>query len=116
MEMCEILSVMYGSSIFSRVFAMTERNEMDLCNVPGFMSLLGFSIGMMFASFHMCGMMLFSDMLYMLVRCESKRSDIFEVPHVDFIRSRGVAVNIIVVVCSMCYFLSMCYLCCIFCD
>ena len=33
------------------------------------MSLLGF--GMMSASFHMCGMMLFSDMLYMLVRSAS---------------------------------------------
>ena len=33
------------------------------------MSLLGFGIDMMLASFHMCGMMLlFSDILYMLVK------------------------------------------------
>ena len=33
-----------------------------------FMSLFGFGIVMMFASFHVCGMMLlFSDVLYMLV-------------------------------------------------
>ena len=34
-----------------------------------FMSLLGFGIDMMLASFHLCGMMLlFSDILYMLVK------------------------------------------------
>ena len=33
------------------------------------MSLLGFGISMMFANFHVCGMMLFSDTLYMLARC-----------------------------------------------
>ena len=37
-------------------------------DVPMFMSLFGFGIGMLFASFHVCGMMLsFSDRLYMLV-------------------------------------------------
>ena len=42
---------------------------MGLYGVPLFMSLLGFGIGMMFASFHMLGMrLLFSEMLYMLVR------------------------------------------------
>ena len=55
--------MMYGSSVFSRVFAITERNEMGLYDVPMFMSLFGFGIGMMFASFHVWGMM-----LYMLVR------------------------------------------------
>ena len=44
--------VMYGSSIFSRIFAITERSEMGLYDVPMFMSLFGFGIGMMFASFH----------------------------------------------------------------
>ena len=39
---------------------------MGLYDVPMFMSLFGFGIGMMFASFHVCGMM--SDVLYMLVR------------------------------------------------
>ena len=33
-------------------FAITERSEMGLYDVPMFMSLFGFGIGMMFASFH----------------------------------------------------------------
>ena len=38
---------------------------MDLYDVPMFMSLFGFGIGMMFSSFLMRGMMLlFSDVLY----------------------------------------------------
>ena len=48
-EMCGML---YGSSVFSSVFAITERSEMGLYDVPMFMSLFGFGIGMMFASFH----------------------------------------------------------------
>ena len=51
-KMCGILFVMYGSSVFSSVFAITERSEMDLYDVPMFMSLFGFGIGMMFSSFH----------------------------------------------------------------
>ena len=43
--MCGILFAMYDSSV-------TERNEMALYDVPMFISLLGFGIGMMFASFH----------------------------------------------------------------
>ena len=58
-EICGILFVMYGNSVFSSVWLSLR--EM-------FMPLFGFGIGMMFVSFHMCGMMLlFSDMLYMLV-------------------------------------------------
>ena len=49
-EMCGMLFVMYGSSVFFSVFALTERSEMGLYDVPMFMSLFGF--GMMFASFH----------------------------------------------------------------
>ena len=48
-EMCGMLFVMYGSSVFSSVFAITE---MGLYDVPMFMSLFGFGIGMMFASLH----------------------------------------------------------------
>ena len=48
--LCGILFVMYGSSVFSSVFAISERSEMGLYDVPMFMSLFG--IGMMFASFH----------------------------------------------------------------
>ena len=44
--------MMYGSSVFSSVFAITERSEMGLYGVPMFMSLFGFGIEMMFASFH----------------------------------------------------------------
>ena len=44
--------MMYGSSVFSSVFAITERSEMGLYDVHMFMSLLSFGIGMMFASFH----------------------------------------------------------------
>ena len=51
-EMCGMLFVMYWSSVFSSVFAITERSEMGLYDVPMFMSLFGFGIGMMFASFH----------------------------------------------------------------
>ena len=41
---------MGGSSVFSSVFAITERSVMGLYDVPMFMSLFGF--GMIFASFH----------------------------------------------------------------
>ena len=51
---------------------------------------------MMFANFHVCGMMfLFCDMFFVHVGeiCESKRSDMFEVPDIDFIRPYGVLVS-----------------------
>ena len=47
-KMCGMLFVMYRSS----VHAITERSEMSLYDVPMFMSLFGFGIGIMFASFH----------------------------------------------------------------
>ena len=50
LKMCGMLFVMYGSSVFSSVCAITEGSEMGLYDVPMFMSLFGF--GMMFASFH----------------------------------------------------------------
>ena len=50
--MCVMLFVMYGSSVFSSVFAITERSEIGLYDMLMFMSLFGFGIGMMFASFH----------------------------------------------------------------
>ena len=65
-DMCGILFVMYGGSVFSSSFSITERSEMGLYDVPMFMPLLGFVIGMMFGNFHVCKMMLlFSAMLYM---------------------------------------------------
>ena len=51
-EICGLLFVMYVSSISSSVFAITERSEMALYDMHMFMSLLGFGIGMMVASFH----------------------------------------------------------------
>ena len=51
-EMYGVLFVMYWNSVFSCVFAITERSEMGRYDVPMFMSLFGFRIGMMFASFH----------------------------------------------------------------
>ena len=35
-EMCGMLFVMYGSSVFSSVFAITKRSEMALYDVPMF--------------------------------------------------------------------------------
>ena len=51
-EMCGMLFVIYGSSVFSSVFAIAERSEMGLYDVPMFMSLFGFGIRLLFASFH----------------------------------------------------------------
>ena len=45
-EMCGMLFVMYRSSVFSSVFAITERSKMGLYDVPMFMSLFGFGIRM----------------------------------------------------------------------
>ena len=39
LEICGMLFVMYGSSVFSSVFAITERSEMGLYAVPMFMSV-----------------------------------------------------------------------------
>ena len=47
-----MLFAMYGSIVFSSAFAITERSEMGLYDVPMFMSLFGFRIGIMLASFH----------------------------------------------------------------
>ena len=51
-EMCGMLFEIYGSSVFSGVFAITKISEMGMYDVPMFMSLFGFGIGMMFAIFH----------------------------------------------------------------
>ena len=68
-----MLFVMYGIRLCTSVLAITE-SEMGLYEVTMFMSLLGFGRGIMFANFHVCGMMLlFNAMLYMLVRYVSPR-------------------------------------------
>ena len=51
-DMCGMLFVMYGSSVFSSVFAITGRSEMGLYDMPMYMSLFGFGISMIFTRFH----------------------------------------------------------------
>ena len=65
---------------------------MGLYDVPMFMSLLGFSMGIMFSNFCVYRMMLlFNAMVYIEV-CESKRSYVFHVPDVPFVEACGVVV------------------------
>ena len=45
-----------GRRLFS-VFAITERRDMGLYEVPSSMSLLGLRMGTMLANFYMCGFM-----------------------------------------------------------
>ena len=75
--------------VFSSIFAITQRIEMYLYDAPMFISLLGFGIGMIFVSFHVCVMMLlFSDnVIHVGEICESKRS--YGMPDVDFIMPCG---------------------------
>ena len=44
--------VMYVRMTFSSVFAITDKRDIGMYDVPMFMSLLGLGIGMMLASFH----------------------------------------------------------------
>ena len=53
-----MLFVMHGIKLFSRVLLISETSEMDLYEVPIVVCLLGFSMGIMFANFHVCGMTL----------------------------------------------------------
>ena len=45
----------YGRMIFSRVLAIGDRSDMGLYEVPMEGSLFGFGIGIIFASFQICG-------------------------------------------------------------
>ena len=57
------------------VFAITERRDMGLYEVP--LSLLGFGMGTMLANLHMCGIMLVLRAVFnMLVRNASPRGPI----------------------------------------
>ena len=47
-----MFAVMKGRRLFYSVFAITERRDMGLYEVPLFVSLLGFGIGTMLANFH----------------------------------------------------------------
>ena len=69
-----MFAVMKGRRLFSRVFAITERRDMGLYDVPLSMSLLGFGMGTMLANFHMCGIMLVLRAVFnMLLRNASPR-------------------------------------------
>ena len=60
--------------LFSSVFAITERRDMGLYEVPLSMSLLCFGMGTMLANFHMCGIILVLRAVFnMLVRNVSPR-------------------------------------------
>ena len=54
----DMLAVMYGNRLFSRVFAITERRDIGLFEVPLSMSLMGFGMRTMLANLYMCGIML----------------------------------------------------------
>ena len=55
--------------LISSVFAITERRDIGLYEVPLFVSLLGFGIGTMLANFHVYGIMfLLRAVLNILVR------------------------------------------------
>ena len=61
--------VIYGRITFSSVFAITDRRDIGLYDVPMLMCLLGLGTGMMLANFHTCGILLsLSVALYMFVR------------------------------------------------
>ena len=47
-----MFAVMLGRRLFSSIFAITERRDMGLYEVPLSVSLLGFGIGTMLANFH----------------------------------------------------------------
>ena len=46
--------VIYGRITFSSVFAITDRRDIGLHDVPMLMPLLGLGTGMMLANFHTC--------------------------------------------------------------
>ena len=58
---------MYGSRIFSNVFAMGERRAIGLYEVPIEVSLLGLGIGITFACFQVLGIMFV--LIVVLYRC-----------------------------------------------
>ena len=61
--------VIYGRIPISGVFAITDRRDIGLYDVPMLMSLLSFGTGMMLANFHTCDNLLsLSAALYMFVR------------------------------------------------
>ena len=69
-----MFAVMLGKRLFSSIFAITERRDMGLYEVPLSTSVLCFGMGTMLANFHMCGIMLVLRAVFnMLVRNASPR-------------------------------------------
>ena len=56
--MCLVCLLLCKEEGSSPVFAITERRDMGLYEVPLSMSLLGFGMGTMLANSHVCGIML----------------------------------------------------------
>ena len=69
-----MFAVLQWRRLFSSVFAITERMDMGLYEMPLSMSLLSFGMGTMLTNFHICGIMLvLRSVLNMLVRTASPR-------------------------------------------
>ena len=72
--MCLVCLLLCKEESSSPVSAITERRDMALYEVPLSMSLYGFGMGTMLASFHMCGLMLMLRAVFnMLVSNASAR-------------------------------------------
>ena len=70
--------IMQGRRLFSSVFAITERRDMGLYEVPLSMSLLGFGIGIMLGNFHVWYYVgVKSSFQHAPEECESKRAYVF---------------------------------------
>lgn len=64
-----MLLIISGRTIFSKVFAIGERSEIGRKEEPICVFLLGFGMGIIFAVFQICGIVLvFNDKLYIFVR------------------------------------------------
>ena len=119
-EIYGLLFVMCGSSVLSMVFTITERSEMclfvvflyDGCKFPCVWDYVFYLV--------ICGTLHVDEI------CESQQSDVFELPYIDFVMPCGVVVfalfiaswtcvvvSVIMVVCSVCVFLSMCCVSCV---
>ena len=70
--------------LFSSVFAITERRDMGLYEVPFSVSLLGFGIGTMYSQLPCVRYYVFvkSSFKHTREECESKRAYVFFVPDI----------------------------------
>ena len=65
----KMMSLVFRSSIFSKILAMGDRSDRGLWNVPMDEFLFGLGIGIIFDVFQMRGIVLvLSDVLYICVR------------------------------------------------